>query len=145
MANHKIIDLACDVAPPFPQAGLQSAPSTATTYGVFYIATTNGNQRFNVPLKWRNRWWNVEAFTLDIYFGLGASTLSLTAADVSTVASENITLLATTGLRIAAGTSKPFFVPGDSAITDFCVASTGTTGFVQIYPASNPIPANKKA
>jgi hypothetical protein len=140
----KIIDLACDIAPPIVAAGDQSVWSTADTYGIFYIATTNGNQRFNIPLKWKNRWWTVEAFTLDIYFAFGDSTASLTAAAVSTVSSENITLLATTGLRIAAGTSKQFFVPADSTITDFCVASTGTTGFVQVYPSSNPIPGNKK-
>lgn len=142
--GQKIIELAMDIAPPYPQAGDQSVWSTATNYGIFYIATTNGNQRFNIPLKWRNRWWTVEAFTLDIYFGLGGSAASLAAAAPSTVSSENITLLSTTGLRIAAGKEKRVFVPGDPATTDFCVASTNTTGFVQIYPSSNPVPANRK-
>ncbi len=144
MAGGKIVDIACDVAPPISAAGAQNAAATADYYGVFRIATSASSQRFNIPMKWVGRWWSITAIGLDIQLLFGGSSAEVALDEPSTVSSENITLVATTGITIAAGETKQIYVPKSSSITDFAFISSGTSGYVEIYPSSNPDAANIK-
>lgn len=140
----RILDRAADVAPPISAAGAQNAAATADTYGVFRIATSASSQRFNIPMKWVNRWWDITAIGLDIQILFGGPTVAVSLNEPSTVSNENITLVATTGITIAAGTTRSFYVPAQSGLTNFAFISTDTTGFVEIYPSSNPTPGTIK-
>src|SRR5690606_14984115 len=111
MAGDRILDRAADIAPPISAAGVQSVAATADTYGVFRIATSASSQRFNIPIFWKNRWWTWRAVGLDVQILFGGSSVSVTLNQVSTAASNVITLNAASGITIAAGEVRDIYVP----------------------------------
>jgi hypothetical protein len=135
MSNN--LNQAAVVGPPISASGAQDVDATADKYGVLCLATTASSQRVNCPMKWKGRWWTIQAKTLDIDIVFG-QTVTVALDQVSTVASNVVTLNAQTGITIFAGTSLPVFVPKTAQITDFAFIASGTSGFLKIYPSDNP-------
>lgn len=131
------LNKAAVVAPPISAAGAQDAEATADVAGVFCLATTASSVRVNIPLKWKGRWWTIQALTLDVDILFGTS-VTVAKDQVSTVASNVATLNAQTGFTVPAGSSLQVYVPNSKLITDFAIIASGTTGFLKIYPSSDP-------
>ena len=132
-----LLNKAANVAPPIAGAGNQSVEASADPTGVFRIATSATVQRFKIPLKWRGRFWKIRAVGLDIQYLFGDSTVSCDLNRVSTVASEEITTVIDSGATLPAGQVVDVYIPKHPSLTHFAVDSSGTSGYIEIYPSDN--------
>lgn len=123
------------IAPPITGTGDQAVEATYTLDGVMCLATSTSSQLIKIPTKWLGRELMFTAVGLDIDVVFGSSTASVTVNQVSTVASNELTLNAATGDTIFAGTKEIFSQVNNSGQNYFAFRSTGTTGFLKVRPA----------
>jgi len=130
------LDDAAFVASPISGSGDQAVLATQTVDGVLCLATTAASQLVKIPAKWLGRYLYVQAIGLDVDFLVGTSAVTVTVNQVSTLdGSGNPTLNAATGITIFAGTREFFALEKTSGQTHFAFRSTGTTGFLKVFPS----------
>ena len=125
------------VAPPIAGSGDQASATTQTVDGTLCLATTAASQLVLIPAKWRGRYLCMQAVgALDIDVSFGTSAVTVTVNQVSTLdGSGNPTLNAASGATLFAGTSVHWDIERYPGCTHFAFRSTGTTGFLKVYPS----------
>lgn len=127
-----------NVAPPISGSGVSNRATQR--HGVLRLATSASSQRVNIPDAWKGRFVTFQAVGLPVQILFGGAALSVTADQVSAVATEDATLNAASGYTIPEGQERPWRIPDNASVTDFAFISTGTTGFLEAYPSSSVIP-----
>lgn len=129
------------IACPISGSGDQAAAATQTVDGVLCLATAATSQLVKLPAKWKGRELAVQAIGLDIDVLFGGASVSVTVNQVSTLdGSGNPTLNAATGWTVFAGTERVWSHENHPGQTHFAFRSTGTTGYIKVYPADKRHP-----
>jgi hypothetical protein len=130
------LDDAAFVAPPISGSGDQAVLATQTVDGVLCLATTAASQLVKIPEKWRGRYLNFQAIGLDIDVLVGTASVSVTVNQVSTLnGSGNPTLNAATGGTVFASQERQWATERADGQTHFAFRSTGTSGFIKVWPS----------
>lgn len=130
---------AAQVAPPIAATTFngpgEASTTTSTRDGVFRLATAATAQNVNIPAKWKGRWWTIRAIGLDIQIVFGGESVAAVLNQVSSVSSEDATLHDGSGVTIPAGGTVDWLIPDHVALKEFSFISTGTSGYIEIYPS----------